>query len=105
MAKAESPGEACFRGPPVADLELAVQPRPRKHGTRRVVPRSAGLGLARSGDRATTGEHAGQKLLMVLMQLAMQADEDCPPESRTRHFSDALEEAYTAIAESTGRVA
>lgn len=45
--------------------------------------------------------HSGQKLLTALTELAEQADEDCPAEYRTRHFTDALEQAHVAIAEAT----
>ena len=45
--------------------------------------------------------HTGQKLLAALKALAEQADEDCPAEYRTRHFTDALEQAHAAIAEAT----
>jgi hypothetical protein len=36
--------------------------------------------------------------LACLEYLADQADEDCPPESRTRHFIEALEDARDLIA-------
>ena len=38
------------------------------------------------------------ELLEALRNLAEQADEDCPAESRTRHFRDALEQAFAVIA-------
>jgi hypothetical protein len=41
--------------------------------------------------------HAGQRLLTALKELAEHADEDCPSEFRTRHFS--------VIADVTGRAA
>jgi hypothetical protein len=40
-------------------------------------------------------------LLEALRCLAEQADEDCPAEYRTRHFTDALEQAHATIAEAT----
>ena len=43
--------------------------------------------------------HTGQKLLEALKELTEQADEDCPAEYRSRHFSDALEQANAVIAE------
>jgi hypothetical protein len=49
--------------------------------------------------------HTGQKLLTALRELAEQADEDCPAEYRSRHFSDAVEQANTVIAEATRRAA
>jgi hypothetical protein len=49
--------------------------------------------------------HNGQKLMSALKELAQQADEDCPHESRSRHFCDALEVAYSAVAEADGRAA
>ena len=49
--------------------------------------------------------HTGQKLLMALKELAEQADDDCPAEYRSRHFSHALEQANAVIAEATGRAA
>jgi hypothetical protein len=47
----------------------------------------------------------GQKLLIALRELAEHADEDCPAAYRSRHFSDALEQANIVIAEATGRAA
>jgi hypothetical protein len=40
---------------------------------------------------------AAPRLLESLRSLAEQADEDCPPEHRTRHFTDAIEQAHTVI--------
>jgi hypothetical protein len=40
---------------------------------------------------------AAPALLAALRTLAQQADEDCPAEYRTRHFTDAIEQAHTAI--------
>jgi hypothetical protein len=48
---------------------------------------------------------AAPKLLEALKALAEQADQDCPTEYRSRHFSDALEQASALIAEATGRAA
>ncbi len=42
---------------------------------------------------------AAPKLLAALESLTVQADEDCPSEKRSRHFTDALEEARNAVAE------
>jgi hypothetical protein len=44
---------------------------------------------------------AAPQLLEVLETLAEQADQDCPSEYRSRHFSDALEQANTVIAVAT----
>jgi len=44
---------------------------------------------------------AAPKLLEALKAMAEQAAEDCPTEYRSRHFSDALEQANTVIAEAT----
>lgn len=44
---------------------------------------------------------AAHELLEVLKTLAEQADEDCPAACRTRHFAEALEAAYAAIAKAT----
>ena len=49
--------------------------------------------------------HVGPRLLDALNALAEQADQDCPAEYRSRHFSDALEQANIVIAEATGRAA
>lgn len=40
-----------------------------------------------------------KRLWMCLLQLAEQADEDCPQEFRTTHFNEALEEANELINE------
>ena len=40
---------------------------------------------------------AAPRLLESLRSLAEQADEDCPAEHRTRHFTDAIEQAHTVI--------
>lgn len=45
------------------------------------------------------------RLLEALRDLAEQADEDCPAEYRSRHFTEALEQANTVIAQATGRAA
>jgi hypothetical protein len=44
---------------------------------------------------------AAPALLAALRTLAQQADEDCPAEYRTRHFTDALEQAHTAVSLAT----
>ena len=44
---------------------------------------------------------AALKLLEALSRVAEQADEDCPAENRTRHFTDALEQAHAAITAAT----
>jgi len=41
---------------------------------------------------------AAPDLLEALKNLAEQADEDCPAERRSRHFRDALEQAFAVIA-------
>jgi hypothetical protein len=46
---------------------------------------------------------AAPRLLEALITLAEQADEDCPAEYRTRHFAEALEQAYAVIAEATAQ--
>ena len=43
--------------------------------------------------------HMGHELLTALKELAQHANEDCPRENRTRHFTDALDQAHAAIAE------
>jgi hypothetical protein len=43
--------------------------------------------------------HMGPKLLTALKELAEHANEDCPRENRTRHFTNALDQAHAAIAE------
>jgi aminoglycoside phosphotransferase len=43
------------------------------------------------------------ELLEALQTLAKQADEDCPAQYRTRHFTDALEQAQAVIAEATAQ--
>ena len=48
---------------------------------------------------------AAPALLEALIDLAEQADEDCPAEHRSRHFAAALEQAKAVIAEATGRAA
>lgn len=48
---------------------------------------------------------AAPALLDALIDLAEQADEDCPAEYRSRHLSNALEQANAVIAEATGRAA
>ncbi len=45
------------------------------------------------------------RLLKALNDLADQSDQDCPAEFRSRHFSEALEQANTVIAEASGRAA
>jgi hypothetical protein len=42
---------------------------------------------------------AALKLLAALASLTVQADEDCPAGCRSRHFTDAMEDARAAIAE------
>ena len=44
---------------------------------------------------------AAPKVLEALKAVAEQADQDCPPEYRSRHFSDALAQANTVLAEAT----
>jgi hypothetical protein len=55
------------------------------------------LKAALKAGRKTTS-HAVPGLLEALETLADQADEDCPREHRTRHFTDALEDARNIIA-------
>jgi hypothetical protein len=43
------------------------------------------------------------KLLVALKALAEHADHDCPAQSRSCHFIEALEQANAVIAEATGR--
>lgn len=44
---------------------------------------------------------AAPKLLEALKAMAEQADQDCPHECRSRHFTDAIEQAYAAIRAAT----
>ena len=44
---------------------------------------------------------AAPELLLVLQTLADNADEDCPDGCRTKHLSQALEDAYAAISKVT----
>lgn len=44
---------------------------------------------------------AASKLCEALKDLAEQADQDCPPTYRSRHFSDALAQANAVLAEAT----
>ena len=37
------------------------------------------------------------EVIAALRTLAQQVDEDCPPEYRTQHLCDALEDAYTTV--------
>lgn len=46
---------------------------------------------------------AAPKLLEALINLATQADEDCPAHARSNHFIEALKVAHEVIAEATGR--
>lgn len=41
------------------------------------------------------------ELLFALQELAQQADEDCPQDSRTEHFHEALREAEAALQKAT----
>ena len=45
------------------------------------------------------------RLLKALTTLAEKADQDCPAEFRSRHFSDALKQASLVIAEANGGAA
>ena len=40
-----------------------------------------------------------EKAIRLMEELAIQADEDCPHDCRTMHFSNALEEAIEFIKE------
>jgi hypothetical protein len=46
---------------------------------------------------------AAPKLLKALKALAEQADYDCPAQSRSCHFFEAMQQANAVIAEATGR--
>jgi hypothetical protein len=46
---------------------------------------------------------AAPKLLKALKSLAEQADHDCPAQSRSCYFLEAMEQANAVIAEATGR--
>ena len=51
-----------------------------------------------SHEADVSGKTFEAEWLACLEYLADQADEDCPPESRTRHFIEALEDARDLIA-------